>query len=123
VPSIWPDTFPTVAIESCAYSVPVIATRVGGLPEIIHDGINGLLIEPLDDISLSDAIMNLYEDKTLLHSLSENSREIILPSSIQEISRVQDTCKYINAPYKIFVYIDSIGCTSCKLQLYKSIVR
>ena len=46
-------------------------------------------------------------------------REIILPSSIQEISRVQDTCKYINAPYKIFVYIDSIGCTSCKLQLYK----
>ena len=31
-------------------------------------------------------------------------REIILPSSIQEISRVQDTCKYINAPYKIFVY-------------------
>lgn len=79
VPSIWSDTFPTVAIESCAYSVPVIATRVGGLPEIIHDGINGLLIEPLDDISLSDAIMNLYEDKTLLHSLSENSREIILP--------------------------------------------
>ncbi|MCS2822946.1 glycosyltransferase [Bacteroides ovatus] len=79
MPSIWPDTFPTVAIESCAYSVPVIATRVGGLPEIIHDGINGLLIEPLDDISLSDAIMNLYEDKTLLHSLSENSREIILP--------------------------------------------
>ncbi|MCS2677578.1 glycosyltransferase [Bacteroides ovatus] len=57
----------------------MIATRVGGLPEIIHDGINGLLIEPLDDISLSDAIMNLYEDKTLLHSLSENSREIILP--------------------------------------------
>ena len=41
--------------------------------------INGLLIEPLDDISLSDAILNLYEDKTLLHSLSENSREIILP--------------------------------------------
>lgn len=79
VPSIWPDTFPTVAIESCAYNVPVIATKVGGLPEIIHDGINGLLIKPLDDISLSDAIMNLYKNKTLLRSLSENSRKIITP--------------------------------------------
>ncbi|MCU4241736.1 glycosyltransferase [Bacteroides xylanisolvens] len=79
VPSIWPDTFPTVAIESCAYNVPVIATKVGGLPEIIHDGINGLLIKPLDDINLSNAIMNLYKNKTLLRSLSENSRNIITP--------------------------------------------
>jgi glycosyltransferase, group 1 family len=79
VPSIWPDTFPTVAIESCAYNVPVIATKVGGLPEIIHHEINGLLIKPLDDISLSDAIMNLYKNKNLLRSLSENSRKIITP--------------------------------------------
>lgn len=46
-------------------------------------------------------------------------RKIILPSKILEINTEQDTCKNINAPYKVFIYIDSIGCTSCKLQLYK----
>lgn len=78
IPSLCPDTFPTVAIESCAYSVPVIATKVGGLPEMIQDGVNGLLINPLDNVSLSDAIMSLYNNNALLQSLSDNSRSAIL---------------------------------------------
>lgn len=46
IPSVWPDTFPTVAFEACANNVPVICSNIGGLPEIIHNDKNGLLFEP-----------------------------------------------------------------------------
>lgn len=53
IPSVWPDTFPTVAFEACANNVPVICSRIGGLPEIIHSGKNGLLFEPGNERELA----------------------------------------------------------------------
>jgi glycosyltransferase involved in cell wall biosynthesis len=48
VPSIWREPFGMVAVEACAHSVPVIASRTGGLPELIEDQVNGLLCSPQD---------------------------------------------------------------------------
>jgi glycosyltransferase involved in cell wall biosynthesis len=55
------ETFGLVAIEAMARGKPVVATRVGGLPEIVRDGETGLLIDQ-DEASLADAIRCLLDD-------------------------------------------------------------
>jgi glycosyltransferase involved in cell wall biosynthesis len=77
VPSIWPDTFPGVAFESAAYSVPVIASKIGGLPEIIKDNENGLLCDPSDPKSLGRAMKRLSDDRILLNNLISKSHESV----------------------------------------------
>jgi len=52
VPSIWPDPCPTVAMEAMAVGKPVIASRIGGLPDIVVDGETGLLVPPDDAVAL-----------------------------------------------------------------------
>lgn len=48
VPSIAPDPFPLVAVEAAAHGVAVFASRIGGLPEMVVDGVTGELVEPGD---------------------------------------------------------------------------
>jgi glycosyltransferase involved in cell wall biosynthesis len=62
VPSVWPEPFGLVAVEAMAAGVPVIASRVGGLPEVVTDGVTGLLVEPGDAASLADAIDGLLRN-------------------------------------------------------------
>jgi len=84
VPSLWTDTFPTVAFESCAYGVPVIATNRGGLPEIIHDGVNGLVCDADDYDSLGKSILRLASSPSLLAVLSD-----ACPQSVHEMTDVE----------------------------------
>lgn len=56
VPSIWPEVFGNVIIESYVYGKPVIATRVGGIPENIEEGVTGMLVVPADRVALQAAI-------------------------------------------------------------------
>ncbi|MGC8861387.1 MAG: glycosyltransferase [Armatimonadota bacterium] len=57
----WLDAFPRVVLESLAAGVPTIATRVGGVPEIIEDGVSGLLVEPRSAESLAEGILRVLE--------------------------------------------------------------
>lgn len=77
MPSLWPDTFPGVAYESCAHHVPVVASNIGGIPEIIHHGKNGLLFECGNYLQLSKELVNISENTELLRSLSQNARSIV----------------------------------------------
>jgi glycosyltransferase involved in cell wall biosynthesis len=61
VPSLLPEACPTVAIEAMACGVPVVASRIGGLPELVVDGQTGLLVEPGDVRGLSVAMLRLLE--------------------------------------------------------------
>lgn len=74
VPSMWNEPFGMVAVEACAHSVPVIASRMGGLPEIIQEPLNGLLCDPSDPDSLGDAMLRLHQQPELLARLSRQSR-------------------------------------------------
>ncbi len=59
------ESFGVAALEAISYGVPVIASRVGGLPEIIRHGVNGILV-PSDDIkALTAAILRLAADPEL----------------------------------------------------------
>ncbi|CAE6799974.1 glycosyltransferase family 4 protein [Paraburkholderia nemoris] len=77
VPSLWPEPLGMVAAEACAYGIPVITTRQGGLPEIIKDGINGFLCDTKDKNSLRRAIERVTSDPSVYISLAENARESV----------------------------------------------
>ncbi|HWP43308.1 MAG TPA: glycosyltransferase family 4 protein [Blastocatellia bacterium] len=65
---------PVVCLESLAAGRPVIASRAGGLAEIIEDGYNGLLFDPGDSEALASAIRKLIEAPELGEYLSRNAR-------------------------------------------------
>jgi glycosyltransferase involved in cell wall biosynthesis len=53
LPSIWYENFPRTLVEAMACSLPVIASRIGALAELVEDGVTGLLFEPGDSVDLS----------------------------------------------------------------------
>lgn len=69
-PSIWQEPFGKVNIEAMACSVPVVATRVGGIPEIASEG-GVLLVEPDSVIDLANALQQLIENPELRAALAE----------------------------------------------------
>ena len=54
-----------------AHSKPVVATRTGGLPDIVDDGRTGLLVEPADEIGLANAVISLLNNKALARTMGE----------------------------------------------------
>jgi glycosyltransferase involved in cell wall biosynthesis len=63
------DGIPNVLLEAMSCGVPVVSTNVSGIPELIDDGRNGLLIPPDDPAALADAIQRLHEDRVLAQRL------------------------------------------------------
>jgi glycosyltransferase involved in cell wall biosynthesis len=70
VPSIWPEPCPTVALEALAFGRPVVASRIGGLPDLVADGGTGLLVPPGDPGALAGAITTLLSDRRLLKTMA-----------------------------------------------------
>ncbi|HPF38975.1 MAG TPA: glycosyltransferase family 4 protein [Phycisphaerae bacterium] len=64
------DALPTVLLESLASGCPSVSTHVSGVPEIIEDGVSGLLVPPHDDEALAGAIARILDDATLASRLS-----------------------------------------------------
>jgi glycosyltransferase involved in cell wall biosynthesis len=71
--SAW-ENFPHVLVEALALGTPAIATRVGGVPEIVEDGVSGLLVPPGDPEALADAVRRFLADPELQARLREGAR-------------------------------------------------
>jgi glycosyltransferase involved in cell wall biosynthesis len=74
LPSLW-EGLPIALLEAMAASLPVVATAVGGVPEVVVDGVTGLLVPPRDPEALSKAILTLLKDRDLQHSMGQAGRE------------------------------------------------
>src|SRR6267142_387178 len=62
VPSIWPEPLSRVLIEAMDFGRAVVATRVGGSPELVEDDVTGLLVAPRDPAGLARAVVALLRD-------------------------------------------------------------
>lgn len=73
----------SVILEAQAAELPVIGARAGGIPDIIQDGENGLLIEPGDARTLAQAIISIRDDQTLRDTLRKGAETSLKDFSIE----------------------------------------
>ena len=82
-PSLW-EGFPYSIVEALRAACVIVATRVGGIPEAVTDGVEGLLIAPGSSDEIVDAVEKLVSDREMRQMLSRNARakfeqELTLP--------------------------------------------
>jgi glycosyltransferase involved in cell wall biosynthesis len=76
LPSAW-ENLPHAAVEALASGTPVVATAVGGVPEVVRDGVNGLLVPPGSVDALADALRRLVDEPELRDRLAAGARESV----------------------------------------------
>ncbi len=74
LPSEWHENCPFALLEAFALGKPVIGTRLGGIPELIDDGQDGLLVQPNDPTGLRAAITRLTAQPALLEQMGRRAR-------------------------------------------------
>src|ERR1700735_2254342 len=74
VPSVWPEPCPTVVLEAMAHSRPVVGSRIGGIPDLVEDGLSGLLVRPNDPRALADVLLRILTDHDLRQRLARGAR-------------------------------------------------
>ena len=95
LPSRW-EGLPLSLLEAMASGLPVIATNVGGIPEVIVDGVNGILVPPSSTGSLAEAIARLLSNRRLALNLGQRARRHIeqhysLESYSENVLELYDT--------------------------------
>jgi glycosyltransferase involved in cell wall biosynthesis len=69
------EGMPMALLEAMAYGMAIVATRAGGIPELVEDGVTGLLVPPGDPEALAAALTRLAADPELRHRLATAARE------------------------------------------------
>lgn len=76
IPSVWEEAFPYAALEAMSVGRPVLASRVGGLPEIVEEGETGYLFERGDPADLGAATARLLANPASARQMGERAREL-----------------------------------------------
>jgi glycosyltransferase involved in cell wall biosynthesis len=71
------DGIPVALMEAMSSGCPVISTRISGIPELVQDGVSGLLVEGGDEEALARALDRLLGDPVLARSLAEGGRRVV----------------------------------------------
>jgi glycosyltransferase involved in cell wall biosynthesis len=70
VPSIWLENSPLVIHEAFMAGVPVVGSRIGGIPDLVEDGVSGLLVDPGSPDALAQALEMLAADRPRLEAMA-----------------------------------------------------
>ena len=81
-----------VLVEAMAMGKPIIASNVGGIPDLVTHGLNGLLVPPADADAMADAIVTLHDDPSKAKKMAEKGKVIAagysVDAMIQKIDRL-----------------------------------
>jgi glycosyltransferase involved in cell wall biosynthesis len=91
MPSIWPEAYGLSILEAFANKVPVIATDIGGIPEIVHDEHNGLLLKRGDVLDLKKKMERIINEPGLIQKFKKN---------IPQVRSVDEECNELLDIYK-----------------------
>ncbi len=94
VPSIWPENAPVTIQEARAAGIPVIASRIGGIPEFVEDEVSGLLFTPRDVSELRAQMQRLVDDPQLVNQLR---------GGIKPVKTMQEHAAELEAIYTLVV--------------------
>lgn len=72
------EGLPVVLMEAAASGIPMVASRIGGIPDLVQHERTGLLVEPADPEAIASAITRLLSDEGLRQSLAANARRVVL---------------------------------------------
>jgi glycosyltransferase involved in cell wall biosynthesis len=92
------DNCPLVTIESLAVGTPVVASRVGGIPEVVRDGIDGFLVPPDDPQALATKLSLVLTNSELLHKLRTNARAGFL-SRFEQRQAVREQVEWLESVF------------------------
>lgn len=77
VPSVWYETFGLVAVEAMSHGIPVIASKIGGLQEIVRDGETGFHFEPGNAEDLAEKMRILWNDPARCRAMGQAGRAVV----------------------------------------------
>jgi len=75
LPAVWKEPFPRALLEAMAAAKPVVATRSGGIPELVVHEETGLLVPPKDSQALADALLRVVKDRLLAERMGRQGQE------------------------------------------------
>jgi len=93
IPSVYKEIYPLVMQTALAYKKPVIASNIGGMPEVIHNEINGFLFPAGDETELAKIIQNIVDDPKIIQKLKQN---------ISPPKRIEEECYIYDRTYRDF---------------------
>jgi len=103
VPSIWPENSPLVIQEAFLAGVPVVASRIGGIPEAVDDGRNGLLFRAGDSEDLARVLTRLIRESGLLDTLR---------SGISAVRTIEEDVRFVRHLYQAHLSAGAVERTS-----------
>lgn len=84
-------------LEACASALPIVATSVGGNPEIVADGVNGIVVPPSDPAALAAALVRLLEDPGLAARMGHAGRAWLLENATFDVMAARYLALYSEA--------------------------
>lgn len=75
--SRWEEVFGWMIAEAMAHGKPIVATNVGGIPELVSEGLSGFLVQRSDTAGAAEKLMRLLQDSELRHEMGEAGRKLV----------------------------------------------
>ena len=79
-PSLWEENYPLVVREALLHGLPVIGSKLGGVPEAIEDGVNGFLFDPYKEGDLAEKLDLILNNPKILERITEGARNTKIES-------------------------------------------
>ncbi len=111
LPTTYPEAFGRVIIEAQAVGVPVVATRVGGIQEVIDDGQTGILCTPHHPLDLAKAMTKILENPSLAQALVQKARKKVEAqySKEQMVQKTEHLYLEMLQPHILVIKLTSLG--------------